>query len=94
MRETRWNLVPGSGTRRRLDLVYATVLSRHGDGRAGATVLAVPAMPVEKDEMVRRASVDFLYDAIEHLDRCASPALPLRIQLTDLDPHLRLGTFD
>lgn len=60
------------------------------DGGAGASVLAVPSMPVEEDEVRFACTIDHLVDANQPLNRRPAAAFRERIEIDDSD-HLSLG---
>jgi hypothetical protein len=55
------------------------------DGGAGPSVLAVPSVPVEEDEVRFACMVDHLIDPNQPLDRGRAPALVEWIEVDD--PH-------
>jgi hypothetical protein len=65
------------------------VLARVSDGGAGPSVLAVPSVPVEEDEVRFTRVVDHLIDSNEPLDRRPTAALVERIEIHDAN-HLSL----
>src|SRR5690348_15395073 len=65
--------------RRALRAPLGKLLCVH-DGGAFASMLAVPSVPVEKDEMRSKSIGGFLVDPEKLLDRCTSPAFLLRVE--------------
>ena len=70
-------------------------LFREANRCAALAVLAVPAVPIEKYQVVGHRSIVSFDDAIHAFHRGAEPALALGIQFPDLhDDGGRVGLFD